>query len=156
MNNYDKIFDANFHSSDNGTAEAKLIAIAKDVISQSQNLMKSQKKGEIIFVAALKMEENKFRLTFILENCKVISPMFIELTDDSITFFSPSYVYDEDGMSESSIPKAIEVYNSVQKVLLKHRRIVKRSTAMTIILEPKTTTKQAISFIRKLLEEIIS
>lgn len=156
MNNYDKIFKDNFHSGENSSAEAKLIAIAEDVIKQSQKLMKSQKKGEIIFVSALKTEENKFRLTFILKNCKVISPMFIELTDDSITLFSSSYEYDEDGMSESSIPKAIEVYNLIQRVILMHRRIVKQSAAMTIMLKPEASTKKAIVFIRELLEEIIS
>jgi len=156
MNKYDDFYSDNFNIGENDTAEAKLVAIAEEVISQSQKLVESQKNNEIIFVAALKTEENKFRLTFILKNCKVISPLLIELTDDSMAFFSPSYEYDEDGMSESSIPKAIEVYNSIQKVLLMHRRLVKQSTAMTIKIGPNAKTLKAISFIRELLEEIIS
>lgn len=156
MNKYDNFYSENFNIDESNTAEAKLVAIAEEVISQSEKLIESQNNKEIRFVAAMKTEENKFRLTFILENCKVISPMFIELTDDIITIFSSSYKYDEDGMSESSIPKAIEVYNSIQRVLLMHKQIVKKSTAMTIKIEPEAKTWAAISLIRELLEEIIS
>ena len=152
----ENLYCENFHSDDSTVIEEKLNALADTVLMQSDKLSLAKELGEIIIFAVLKTEENKYRLSFILKNCKISSPMLIELLDDRISILSLGYEYEENGMSESSIRKAIEVYSITQKVVLRHKRIAEHSTVMSIKITSEAKTKKVVVLIRELMEEIIS
>ena len=156
MTEIDRLYRDNFYSDFDNIIEEKLNLFADLVIKSSSKLLSAIELGLIKYFIASKTEESKYRLTFILKECTIISPMLIELLDDSILIVSPSYDYEAGEMNEPSIHKAIEVYSITQKAVLKYKRIAEQTTAMTIRILPNAMSEKVIELINEILKELIS